>query len=212
MTITNHEWRKKEKEFYLPKRKPELVDVPHFQFITIAGQGNPNSPVFADYITTLYSVAYAIKMTLKKTAVKPAGYHDYTVYPLEGVWDLNEAAKKNFSGQINKDDFVFTLMIRQPAFVDAAYFAEMREVVQQKKQLPVLADLKFGTIAEGKCVQMLHTGSFDDEPASFAKMEAFATKENLKRVSKVHREIYLSDFRKTPSEKLKTVLRFRVNE
>ncbi|MEM7375122.1 MAG: GyrI-like domain-containing protein [Bacteroidota bacterium] len=210
MTSTKHEWRKQEKALYLPKNKPEIIHVPAFQFVTITGEGNPNSEGFADYITALYSVSYAIKMTLKKLSSPPPGYVDYTVYPLEGVWDLNEEAKKHFNGTLNKDDFVFHLMIRQPDFVEDSFFQEMIALTKKKKPHPLLDQLVFETIEEKRCVQILHLGSYDDEPASFQRMEEFAEKEGVKRLSKVHREIYLSDFRKVPPEKLKTVLRFQI--
>ncbi|MFT6150386.1 MAG: hypothetical protein ACJAUH_003091 [Saprospiraceae bacterium] len=203
-----HEWRKKEKAVYLPKKKPEIIDIPEYQFVTIEGEGNPNSSWFSEYIGVLYSISYAIKMTLKKEATFE-GYQDYTVYPLEGVWDINEAAKQNFEGKINKDDLVFKLMIRQPNFVDKAFFDKMLELTKKKKPHELLEKVKFEKITDGKCIQMMHIGSYDDEPASFEIMETFAEEENLTRLSKVHREIYLSDFRKVPAEKLKTVLRFK---
>ncbi|MFT6938258.1 MAG: hypothetical protein ACJA1N_002564 [Saprospiraceae bacterium] len=203
-----HEWRKKEKAVYLPKKKPEIIDIPEYQFVTIEGEGNPNSSWFSEYIGVLYSISYAIKMTLKKEATFE-GYQDYTVYPLEGVWDINEAAKQNFEGKINKDDLVFKLMIRQPNFVDKAFFDKMLELTKKKKPHELLDKVKFEKITDGKCIQMMHIGSYDDEPASFEIMETFAEEENLTRLSKVHREIYLSDFRKVPAEKLKTVLRFK---
>jgi hypothetical protein len=206
-----HEWRKKEKHLYLPKNKPEIVDVPDFKFITICGAGNPNSQHFSDCIGALYSVAYAIKMLLKKQEVKPVGYFDYTVYPLEGVWDINEEAKKTFNGTVNKDDFVYEIMIRQPDFIDEVYFTECLDVVKNKKPSPLLEQLNFETIHEGQCVQMLHLGEYENEPASFEQMEIFATEHGLNRESKVHREIYLSDARKVAPDKLKTVLRFKTN-
>ena len=200
-----HEWRKAEKGIYLPKNKPEIIDIPEYQFVTIQGEGNPNSPFFGDYISVLYSISYPIKMTIKKQKGM-----DFTVYPLEGVWDINEAAKANFDGKINKEDLVFKLMIRQPDFVEVAFFEEMLALTKKKKPNELLEKVNFEKITEGKCVQMLHIGSYDDEPASFEIMEAFAKAENLTRKSKVHREIYLSDFRKVVVEKLKTVLRFQV--
>jgi hypothetical protein len=204
-----YEWRKKEKSVYLPKNKPEIIDVPAYQFVSINGEGNPNSPLFAEYIS-LYSLSYTIKMTLKKMDNLPQNYIDYTVYPLEGVWDINEAAKKNFTGTINKDDLVFKLMIRQPDFITHAFFEKMLAVVKKKKPQRLLEELKFEKITEGKCIQMLHIGSYDKEPESFQLMEAFAETQNLTRLSKIHREIYLSDFRKVIEAKLKTVLRFKV--
>ncbi|USD67537.1 GyrI-like domain-containing protein [Vibrio sp. SCSIO 43136] len=208
--MQKHEWRKAEKSLYLPKAKPELVEVGEMKFITISGAGNPNSPEFTQYIEALYSIAYAIKMTLKKKQPAPVGYVDYTVYPLEGVWDITDEAKANFDGTINKDDLVFTLMIRQPDFVTEAFFSEMVTMTKAKKANPLLDEVLFCSITEGQCVQMLHLGPFDDEPASFAKMEAFAAEQGLTRLSKVHREIYLSDTRKVAPEKLKTTLRFCV--
>jgi len=208
--MKKHEWRKKEKDIYLPKNTPEVITIPPFKFLTISGAGNPNSPHFSDYITVLYSISYAIKMTLKKTNDLPLGYYDYTVYPLEGIWDINDEAKKNYSGKLNKDDLVFNLMIRQPDFVSIDYFNAILKGVKIKKPNVLLDEVKFQTLEEGQCIQMLHVGSYDSEPESFKKMEEFAHKNGLSRKSKIHREIYLSDFRKVAPEKLKTILRFSV--
>lgn len=206
-----HEWRKKEKQLYIPKVKPELITIPEFNFLTISGKGNPNNPEFADYIGALYPICYGIKMGLKKNPVLE-NYYDYTVYPLEGVWDISDEAKKNYTEntKLNKDDLVFTLMIRQPNFVTKEYVLETIEKVKLKKPNPLFDQLKFEKVTEGNCVQMLHIGSYDNEPASFKIMEEFTKNQGLERVSKVHREIYLSDFRKVSAEKLKTVLRFNV--
>jgi len=205
-----YEWRKQEKAIYLPKSKPEIVDIPTYQFLTVSGAGNPNDKAFQDYIGVLYAVSYAIKMTLKKRT-PPKGYTDYTVYPLEGVWDISEEAKKNFTGTINKDDLVFNLMIRQPDFVDQAFVKEMIELTIKKKPHPLLEKVQFEKITDGKCIQMMHIGSYDSEPKSFQMMEAFAGQNNLSRESKIHREIYITDFRKVAEDKLKTVLRFKVS-
>lgn len=208
--MEKYEWRKKEKGIYLPGNRPSIVDIPAFRFICIEGEGNPNSDFFADCIGILYSLSYAVKMTAKKMDVKPQGYFDYTVYPLEGVWDLNEKGRSMLTGPINKDDLVYNLMIRQPDFVDETFFEQILDQVKRQKPHKLLDGVWFEEITEGKCVQMLHTGSFDNEADSFKIMEDFTEQENLKRALKVHREIYLSDFRKVPMEKLKTVLRFKV--
>jgi len=210
-----HEWRKKEKVLYIPKAKPEIIDVPQLNYITISGEGGPASQQFTECIAALYPVAYAIKMQPKKQEIKPTGYNDFTVYPLEGIWDITEHAKQNFTGTINKEDLVYKLMIRQPDFVDEDFFHSMLELTKQsqaaKKRATTLLDqIKFESISEGKCIQMLHIGSYDDEENSFSQMEAFAEIKGLSRLSKVHREVYLSDFRKTATEKLKTTLRFQV--
>lgn len=206
-----HEWRKREKEIYLPKNEPKLVEIPEYTFFTLAGEGNPNSDFFSEYIGVLYALSYGIKMSAKK-GVPPKGHFDYTVYPLEGIWDIKEEAKKTFEGAIDKNDLVFKLMIRQPDFVDVIYAENIKEQIRKKKPHPLLDKVRFEKITDGNCVQMMHLGSYDDEAESFKRMEAFTAKENLIRPSKVHREIYLSDFRKVAPEKLKTVLRFQVRD
>jgi len=206
-----HEWRKKEKELYLPENKPVRIKIPEFKFYTIKGKGNPNDDYFSEYIRVLYSLSYAIKMSIKK-GIEPKGYFDYTVYPLEGVWDINEEARKTFNGTIDKDDLVFKLMIRQPDFVDESFAMMILERTKQKKFNVFLDNIKFEKITDGECIQMMHLGSYDNEPESFKQMEEFAQQQNLTRISKVHREIYISDARKVAPEILKTVLRFQVKK
>ena len=206
-----HEWKKHEKGLYLPKNKPEIITVPPLNFFSVEGKGNPNSDAFGEYITVLYSLSYAVRMSYK-TKFIPDGYFDYTVYPLEGVWDIDEEAKKNFNGVLDKDSLIFNLMIKQPSFVTEEFAAETIQRTMKKKPHELLPTVKFSTIEEGHCIQMLHLGSYDNEPESFKLMEDFAAENGLERESKVHREIYLSDARKTSPEKLKTVLRFRVKQ
>lgn len=206
-----HEWKKQEKQFYLPKLKPEFIKVPSFNFFSIRGQGNPNNPFFADYIGVLYSLAYAVKMS-PKANIAPPNYFEYTVYPLEGIWGITEEAKKKYTGKLDKDSLVFNLMIRQPDFVNKQFATEIIERTKKKKPHPLLERVEFGSIEDGECVQMLHLGSYDNEPESFKQMEQFCLKNNRTRESKIHREIYLSDARKVESSKLKTVLRFKVKK
>ena len=207
-----HEWRKKEKQFYLPKNKPEKITIPEFQFFTISGKGNPNDSNFSDHVAALYAVSYGVKMGSKKNPTLP-GYIDYTVYPLEGVWDISEKAKQHFDPKvpINKDELVYKIMIRQPDFVTETYALEVIEQVKAKKPELAIDHINFEKIKEGNCIQMLHVGPFENEPETFQIMENHANNLGLKRSSKKHREIYLSDFRKVPKEKLKTVLRFKLN-
>ena len=206
-----HEWRKKEKAIYLPKNTPVVVEIPSFKYFTIEGEGNPNNETFPEYVGVLYSLSYAVKMSRKK-GIEPEGYFDYTVYPLEGIWDLKETAKKNFDGKLNKDDLVFKLMIRQPNFVDSDFANRIISILKEKKPHKFLDLVKFEQIKEGKCIQMLHLGSYDDEPESFKIMEDFGSDQGLKRTYQSHKEIYLTDARKTAPEKLKTVLRFQVDK
>jgi len=204
-----HEWRKHEKNIYVPKTKPEIINIPAFKFFTIAGSGDPNKPFFADYVSTLYSLAYAVKMFPKK-GITPENYFEYTVYPLEGIWDLEDEAKQNYNGELNKDMLKFNLMIRQPDFVseDFAYEIIKNTIIKTKNEL--LEKVKFETIEDGASIQMLHIGSYDSENVSFTKMEEFCTQNNYKRKEMTHREIYLSDPRKVSAEKLKTILRFGI--
>ncbi len=204
-----HEWKKHEKELYLPKTKPESIKIPAFNFFSIKGEGNPNDPFFADYIGVLYSLAYAVKMS-PKAGIAPPDYFEYTVYPLEGVWDITEDAKKKNDGRLDKNTLVFNLMIRQPDFVSPQFAAEIISRIKNKKSHPLLEKAQFDKVEDGECVQMLHIGKYDDEPASFKQMEEFCAQNNFIRESKTHREIYVSDARKVPPEKLKTVLRFKV--
>lgn len=207
-----HEWRKKEKQFYLPKNTPEKITIPEFQFFTISGKGNPNDSNFSDHIAALYAVSYGVKMGLKKNPVL-SGYTDYAVYPLEGVWDISEKAKQHFDPKapINKDELVYKIMIRQPDFVTEAYALEVIEQVRIKKPKLAIDQVKFERITDGDCIQMLHVGPFENEPKTFEIMENYAHDLGFERTSKKHREIYLSDFRKVPKEKLKTVLRFNLS-
>ena len=204
-----YEWKKQEKNLYIPKNKPELVEIPQMNFFAIEGQGNPNDSAFADHIAVLYSLSYAVRMSYK-SGNSPRGYYEYTVYPLEGIWDLTEKAKQNYSEKFDKNELVYNLMIRQPDFVDEDYAKQIIENTKTKKPHPLLDNVKFITLTEGKCVQMMHLGSYDNENTSFEKMMSFSLENDLKRIGKNHREIYLNDARKTAPEKLKTVLRFYV--
>lgn len=203
-----HEWKKNEKQFYSPKNLPELIDVPSFKFFTIEGTGNPNDDFFAEYIGVLYSLSYAVKMSYKK-GIEPEGYFEYAVYPLEGLWTIDE---KPIAEILNKDALQFKLMIRQPDFVDEDFAALMLKQTKEKKPHKLLDEVKFESIEDGKCVQMLHIGSYDDEPQSFNIMESFAEREGYIKRTAYHREIYLNDARKTDVDKLKTILRFSIDK
>lgn len=202
-----HEWRKHEKELYLPKENPMLISVPEFNFLMITGKGNPNSIDFANRVEVLYSLSYAIRM-MPKQGYTPEGYIEYTVYPLEGTWDLTEEGRA--SNTLDKDQLVYTMMIRQPDFVTKEVVDKAFEITRKKKPNPLLDEVIFDKATDGLSVQMLHVGSYDNEPESFKRMKEFIEKNSLEIKTLIHREIYLSDARKTESEKLKTVLRYRV--
>ncbi len=205
------DWKKDDKALYLPKGNPELVKVPAFNFFVIEGRGNPNGPAFSEDVGALYSLAYGVKMS-PKTGIAPAGYRNYSVYPLEGLWDITEEAKKDFAASLDKDSLVYSLSIRQPGFVSEEFAAGIIDRAKAKKPNPLFDRIRFERLEEGLCVQMMHIGSYDDEPESFARMEDFAASRGLARLSRRHREIYLSDPKRTAPEKLKTLLRFQVKE
>jgi hypothetical protein len=202
------DWKIIDKRFYLPKNQPEKIMVPEFGFFMVEGRGNPNDDHFAEYIGVLYSLSYAVKMSPKQGCA-PENYHEYAVYPLEGVWDIDDEAKSRNTGQLDKNSLVFKLMMRQPDFVTPGFAAEIIERTKRKKPHPLLAGVTFVRLEEGLCVQMMHHGSYDSEPGDFRKMEEFARHESLARMSLTHREIYLSDARRVAPDKLKTVLRFQ---
>lgn len=201
-----YEWRKQEKNLYGVKQTPIIVEVPKQKFILIKGKGNPNETDFSDRISALYSVAYAIKM-LFKNAMKnktDSEITDFTVYPLEGLW------KKVDGKELDKSKLEYTLMIKQPDFITQKIFTEALENVKKKKPNALYDEMSFREIEEGKSIQILHVGSYDDEPKSFEQMNEFVRKLNLTRIGDFHREIYLSNKNRTSEEKQKTILRYSV--
>jgi len=203
-----YEWKKQEKDLYLPKEEPVLITVPQQKFFMISGKGNPNDEEFSEKVGVLYSLAYAVKM-MPKQGYTPEGYFEYTVYPLEGIWDLTEEGRK--SSTLNKDELLYTIMIRQPDFVTQEGADKAFETARKKKPHPFLDDVTFGVMEDGLSVQIMHVGPYDDEPRSFEKMKRFIQENNLEITTLAHREIYISDPRKTEGSKLKTVLRYRVH-
>ncbi|RIX51204.1 hypothetical protein D3P08_17150 [Paenibacillus nanensis] len=201
------DYKKDFKPLYVPKTSPEIVQVPRMPFFMVSGSGDPNGEEFALATEALYSMSYAVRMSYKSENV-PAGYYEYTVFPLEGEWDLVDRSIP----ATNKSNFKYTIMIRQPDFMTEELFQRFLEQVKKKKSNPFLETIRFDYAEDGLSCQMMHLGSFDDEPDSFARMEAFCTEEGYIRTSKLHREIYLSDPRKTEPSKLETVLRFPVHK
>ncbi|WP_223193084.1 GyrI-like domain-containing protein [Paenibacillus sedimenti] len=201
------DYKKDYKQLYMPKTLPEIVEVPRMPFFMISGSGDPNGEEFAKATEALYSLSYAVRMSYKSDDV-PAGNYEYTVFPLEGLWDLLDRSKP----ATDKSNFKYTIMIRQPDFLTEKGFDRFLEQTKRKKPNSYLEKVRFEQASDGLSCQMMHIGSFDDEPESFARMEAFCTEHGFIRSSKIHREIYLSDPRKTEPAKLKTVLRFPVNK
>ncbi len=208
-----YEWRKQEKDYYLPKTKPVLIGIPESRYITISGKGNPNGKGFSDRIGVLYPVAYGIKMQYKKYCRSLEDnlpeYDDYVVFPLEAVWDQTEAGRK--SEELNKDELVYDMMMKIPDFIPDEMIYQALAQIKEKKPHELLDQVKIKKIKNGLAVQMLHKGSYDDEPESFKQMTAFCDEAPVKRNSHWHREIYLTDARKTMPEKAKTILRYDVS-
>ena len=202
-----HEYKKHEKELYCPKEKPQLLNVPKQKFFCIKGKGNPNNKDFSERIAVLYSLSYAVRM-MPKNGFAPDGYFEYTVYPLEGVWDVSEDARN--SKELIKDGLLYTIMIRQPNFVTKEVFQKAFEIANKKKPHPMLEEVYFDEIEDGLSVQILHNGSYDSEPESFNKMKKFIEDNNYEIKTLVHREIYLTDSRKVEKDNSKTILRYRI--
>ena len=202
-----HEWKKHEKEIYGVKAKPCVLDIPAQKYIILSGRGNPNDEIFSDKIAALFSVAYKIKMAYKTLAEKSNEITDYTVYPLEGIWST--ASEK---GYLVKEELQYRIMIRQPDFITREMFDNSLEAVKSKKYNPYLTDVSFETICDGMCIQVLHKGAFDDEPASFEIMDRYCMEHGYRRMGKEHREIYLNNANRTEKVNLKTILRYKVTD
>ncbi|MFD1419950.1 GyrI-like domain-containing protein [Lactiplantibacillus songbeiensis] len=208
--MTKYEWRKQDKALYLPKAVPTLVTVPTFNYYTITGHGDPNESEFGERTAALYAAAYGIRM-MPKSGTLPAGYYEYTVFPLEGLWTLAPDDVRA-DGSFDKADLDYQIMLRQPDFVTPALAAANLTAVQAKKPNPYLPEVHFEALTDGHCLQMLHVGSFDTEPASFQQLAAYAEAHHLKRRTLAHKEIYLSDPRRTVAAKRKTVLRWLLTD
>ena len=202
------DYKKQLKEFYSPsKATPAIVDVPAFPFILVDGTGDPNTSTrFRQAVQALFPVSYELKFTIKKQREI-----DYKVMPLTGYWSLVDPSK----GAMDRDNWAWTLGIQQPDFVTADAFAKAVEAVRPKKSgdseaAAMLDQLRFEKVTDGLCGQILHIGPFDAEQASFAVLDEFVDKSGFAYAAHGHKEIYLSDFRKTAPEKLKTILRKKV--
>lgn len=206
------DYKKEYKEYYLPKNKPQIVDIPIMNFIAVRGKGDPNEEggEYKQALELLYGIAYTIKMS-KKTDYRIEGYFDYVVPPLEGFWEQEGKVGIDYS---RKSDLKWTAMIRVPDFVTKADFDWAVAQAAEKKKLD-FSKVEFITVEEGLCVQCMHMGSYDDEPSTVALMDSYAESMGYKidiNPQRQHHEIYLSDPRKTAPEKLKTVIRHPVKK
>ena len=227
------DYKKEYKEFYMPKNKPSIVTVPSMNYIAVRGTGNPNQEdgEYKQSIGLLYGIAFTVKMS-KKGDHRIEGYFDYVVPPLEGFWWQGAAPAKPNSNTATekpptkgrehfqqegvkgidynrKEDFNWISVIRLPDFVTKADFDWAVGMATTKKKTD-FSKVEFLTYDEGLCVQCMHIGSYDDEPATVAMMHAFMDQQGYEldiTDKRLHHEIYLSDARKVDPEKLKTVIR-----
>ena len=204
------DYKKEYKELYVPAKKPSIVTVPVMNYVAVRGAGDPNEKggVYQQALEVLYGVAYTIKMS-KKGSHQIEGYFDYVVPPLEGFWWIEGLAGMDYA---RKADFQWVSCIRLPDFVSPDDLAWAVEEATRKKKSDFSA-AEFLAVEEGLCVQCLHLGSYDEEPATVEAMHAFASEQGYEldfSDERRHHEIYLSDPRRTAPEKLKTVIRHPV--
>lgn len=191
---------------YQAKATPEIIDIPEMQYLIVSGKGDPNQPSFQTSIQALYGLAYPIKIKHKKQHPE----RDFVVFPMEGVWDLDEEGRK--LTHLDKSHLVYDLMIAQPECIEETFVDMIKEEIRKKKKTAMHDHVRLIRIREGLSCQMLHIGSYDSEPESFEKMESYVKSMGYERVSKIHREIYLSDARKTSPDALRTILRFGIRK
>ena len=204
------DFKKEYKEFYMPKNKPEIVNVPKANYIAVKGKGDPNEEggAYQQAIGVLYAIAYTLKMSYK-TDYKIDGFFEYVVPPLEGFWWQDGVECVDYT---DKSAFNWISVIRLPDFVTEADFEWAVEVATKKKKLDC-SGAEYLQIEEGLCVQIMHHGPFDNEPATVTLMDAYLDQNGYANdfsEGRLHHEIYLSDARKVEPEKWKTVIRHPV--
>lgn len=206
------DYKKEYKEFYLPKNVPSIVEIPRMNYVAVRGHGDPNA-ADGDYqraMSVLYAVSFTIKMSYKGDH-RIDGYFEYVVPPLEGFWWQDGGEGIDYA---NKSGFNWISVIRLPDFVTPDEFRWAVGEVERKKKIDC-SKAEYLTVDEGLCVQMMHIGSYDDEPASIVLMDAYAV-ENGYAVDlsdrRQHHEIYLSDPRRCAVDKLKTVIRHPIRK
>ena len=204
------DFKKEYKEFYLPKDKPEIVTVPKANYIAVRGSGDPNEEggAYQQAVGVLYAVAYTLKMSYK-TDHKIKGFYEYVVPPLEGFWWQDDIDGVDYS---DKSTFNWISVIRLPDFVTKYDLDWAVKTAGAKKKMDC-SKAEFLAFDEGICVQIMHIGSYDDEPATVALMDEYVEQNgyaNDLKAERLHHEIYLSDPRKSAPDKMKTVIRHPV--
>ena len=203
------DYKKEYKDLYQPPSKPTIINIPEMLFIAVEGEGDPNTcQEYSEALEILYGLSYTIKMS-GKNDIQTDGYFEYVIPPLEGLWYADDIY---FDGLniTDKNKFRWIAMIRQPEFVTENVFETAGSILIKKKPRLDLSRTKLKKINEGLCVQIMHNGSYDDEPDSIEKMKSYIAlngyKEDLSD-KRLHHEIYLSDPRKCAPERIRTVIR-----
>lgn len=204
--------KKEYREFYLPKNTPQILQIPSMNYVAVRGQGDPNQPggAYQQALAVLYAVSYTLKMSYKGD-YKIAGFYEYVVPPLEGFWWQEGGAGMDYG---KKAQFHWISAIRLPDFISQADLDWAVAEAQRKKKLDC-SQAQFLTVEEGLCVQVMHLGPFDSEPATVALMDAFLEEqgyENDLTPDRLHHEIYLTDARKVSPDKWKTVIRHPIRK
>ena len=206
------DFKKEYREFYLPGKKPQIVTIPKMNYIAVRGSGDPNDEggEYKKAIELLYSIAFTIKMS-KRSDHRIEGYFDYVVPPLEGFWWQDGAKDIDYG---HKEDFKWISVIRLPDFVSKYDFDWAVGQAANKKKMD-FSQVEFITMEEGMCVQCMHIGSYDDEPQTVKLMDEYINEngyENDLSMTRLHHEIYLSDARKVPNDRLRTVIRHPIRQ
>lgn len=206
------DYKKEYKEFYLPGKQPQIVEIPKMNFIAVRGKGDPNEEggAYKESIGLLYGIAFTIKMS-KKGSHEIQGYFDYVVPPLEGFWHQEGVEGIDYG---RKEEFQWISVIRLPDFVKKEDFDWAVEEAERKKKQD-FSKVEFLTIEEGLCVQCIHIGAFDEELRTIELMDTFLEEQGYANDfsgGRMHHEIYLSDARRVPQEKWRTVIRHPVRK
>ena len=184
-----------------PRGRFEIVDVPDMRYLMVDGHGDPNtSPAYADALSALYPVAYKLKFASKRELGR-----DYVVPPLEGLWWADDM--DSFTASRDKSRWDWTMMSMVPAWIERGMVEAALKQVGTKSPPSRLRDVRLRSLSEGRCVQTLHIGSFDDEAPVLERMHHEFIPEHGLRLDGKHHEVYLSDFRKVAPERLRTILR-----
>lgn len=206
------DYKKEYKEFYLPPKTPGIITIPEINYLSVQGKGDPNEPEgeYKAAVGMLYAIAFTIKMS-GRAGHKMDGYFSYVVPPLEGLWKMAGNVPIDYA---HKENFEWRAMIRLPEFVTKEEFDWAVSEATEKKQMN-FSKVTYFTYQEGLCVQCMHIGSYDDEPATIQKMKAFLEEQGYAEdlsEKRLHHEIYLSDPRRTAKERLRTVIRQPIRE